>query len=249
MAEPRWTERSENDGGRFEVVVDGFDAERTEHREMDAFRRALTAPAREHEVIATSADGHKSSSGDVLRAVRVIVSLVIAAFVVAALGPLLDALGTSLSRVLKGLAFLLVVLGPPVVFAIRARRQRQRVAKVRARFQITLDARGFSLEGPASSLSQPLAIVERFEGDRRLVLVSKDGGRDVLAVSLASAADNAALADRLNDALVDVRAGAGGYRGGGPPIHARPRPSAADAREAFEVEDPSDRPPGARRAS
>jgi hypothetical protein len=220
-----------DDGGSLEVVVEGVDAERTERREMDAFRRALTAPAKEHEVITTNASGQRTSTVEFLRFGQGLVCFILAIFAVLLFGALADCTGVSLPKPMGGvlglLVFLLVFLGPIVMFAIRSRRRRQSVAKVRDRFTLTLDAEGFALKGSESTRTQPLEVIDRFEGERRLLLVSKDGRRDPLPLSLGSAADNVALADRLNDALVNVRAGAGGYRGAGPRVEIG-RPSLAE---------------------
>src|SRR5687768_16530108 len=110
-----------DDGGSLEVVVDGVDAERTERREMDAFRRALTAPAKEHEVITTNASGQRTSTVEFLRFGQGLVCFILAIFAVGAMGALADCTGVSLSkdtaRVVALLVFLLVFLGPILMFA------------------------------------------------------------------------------------------------------------------------------------
>lgn len=82
---------------------------------------------------------------------------------------------------------------------------------------MTLDDSGLVLAGTDTRRTYDLETIERFEGAKRLVLVAKDGSRKELPLSLASPAENAALAARLGDGLVEARA-AGGYRGRGPRI-------------------------------
>lgn len=235
---PAWTESAASRTGSLEIVVDAIDVVRTEKYEMEKFRDALAAPSVEKSVELTDQRGQKYSSGDALAMVKGIVFLFVAivfAYLVAGLASVFDLrldgvvlLGLVVSAVAATAGFL--------AFRSRSSRRSTTVPKVRDRFTVTLDHAGLVVAGTDTRRTYALETIETFEGGRRLVVVSKDGGRAELPLALASLPENQALAARLNDALVEARA-AGGYRGRGPrvdvgAVEEEPAPSEEQERQA-----------------
>jgi hypothetical protein len=86
-------------------------------------------------------------------------------------------------------------------------------------------------------VTHPLESIERFEGEKRVVVVAKDGTKMTLPIVLDSPAAHAALADRLNDAMMEVRSG-GGYRGAPPRVRVDGSERAEEA-EAGDADEPA----------
>lgn len=208
MREPRWTEVTGPGGTSLAIDLVAVDVARTEEQELDAFRRALAVPEQERDILVNDLSGEPISSLRLLHAAYVAAGLLIAGLATSFLSSFADELGHSLNAgTLLGL-FFGFLFTPLLLFAWLRLRGRPRSSTVKDRFTLALDGAGFAVNGART----PLPSIERFEGQRRMSLVTKDGARTPLAFTLDTPAENEELAARLNDALRDVRANAG-YRG------------------------------------
>lgn len=206
-----WTERHPERAGAFTIDVEALDAERTERDEMAAFKRALTAPQNDPNAF-TDSYGRKHSTLEVTRVFYGVASAVILMF---GCGTLLF---TSTPLVVLALGFVVGMTLPQLWLSYEFGKSRARAQKTRAKFTLTLDAAGLVVEREGKGLAATIELdaIERFEGQRRIVLVDRSGQRTLLPLSLATAVENEALADRLNAATMEARASRGGYRGVGP---------------------------------
>ena len=240
MAGDRWTEELDDGDASLVIEVDAVDVARTEQREMKTFLRALQTPPAESEVRFEDPRGRVTSSLDALRlmlaAATFIGNLIFMAFV----GAVTERLGIRLSPVGWAVAFLCSYLCTLALLTYRYRASKRPPRdEVRDRFTLTLDSAGFAvsnLRGAAAAPKEELAMIERFEGDLRLAILRKDGQRAALPLTLGSLPRNRALAERLNEALVNVRANTGGYRGAGPRVEIGPEPACEDESSGEDAE-------------
>ncbi|MBX3233181.1 MAG: hypothetical protein KIT84_20530 [Labilithrix sp.] len=208
----RWTERIGAGGTSLEIDVDALDVVRTEQGELESFRKALAVPAQERDMVVNDEHGNPMSTLGVLRLAYVVAGLFIAGLAAALIDACVtEATNRHLTTETRLALFVLLFCTPILLHLLRRLRGASKSKAVRDRFTLTLDAAGFAVRGDRT----PLASIERFEAGRRLVLLTKDARRTPLPFSLDSPAENAQLADRLNEALRDTRANnaGAGYRG------------------------------------
>ncbi len=219
-------------------MVDGLDVERTEKGEMESFRRALAAPERERDIELRDRHGNPINARDFLAVIFAIANVLFATICAGGIADCAQRAGSRLpGSVVIGL-FVFFFAMPLSLYVWRRLRSMTaaRSTKVRDRFTLTLDASGLGVSSSARRQHTPRQDIARFEDDGRLVLVATDGTRTRLPFALDTRTDTAALADRLNDALREVRAG-GGYRGTEP---ARVRVDASEDASAEVHHDPTE---------
>lgn len=194
MKKSPWTEARGDGSGSLAIAVRAVDAERKERLETEEFVRAVRDPGDDTRNVPR-----------IFTALLVVFGVYLAEHVGSWLfGP---SPGVSLAFGIFGFLVLLVALGVVAVRGIQ--RKRDPVAA----FSLRVDSSGFALSSSAGArVESSLLEIDRFEADERIALVKKDGTKKILPLLLEPASAQAALADRLNDALVEVRS-AGGYRG------------------------------------
>ncbi len=198
----RWTETG--DAASITIDVDAIDADRQEAVEMARF-------VQESRTRRKPAPPQLSRGATIARRAISIALKVLGLFVGL---PLFIVLVTSAPELVKGFGV------AAAVFAVSwlidwVLRMRKPADVTKERFTLSLDQSGFRLKASRRpELTVPLHDVHGFDGGRRLSLVRADGSPLALPCDLGAPADNEALAARLAEALVSVRASAGGYRGG-----------------------------------
>lgn len=207
-----WTERPSADG--IEIVLESLDLEVKEREEMERYLSKLSGapdPAppddepypvlRNDQRVALEHVRRVAYRKWVRRMIGITGAATILGFLVAGL------LGGFIALCMLMLPLLLVPL-------YIANSQVLPVPQKPLAFVLALGPRGFTLRMPdgAERTHVDLAKLDSFAGARRLEAIDANGARLVLPCSGLDPIDNGALADRLNEALKELRSRAGGYR-------------------------------------
>jgi hypothetical protein len=210
-----WTETEDPASMKVVFVFDGVDVEKREAGEIETFKQALSEPAREDEVRGFGSFlVRRPSSLDPLRWALIGLGLFLGFGLVELAVSIAAWWSAELPIAAQALLFLFGVLAPAAVVALRNMPRHASVPSAADRFTLELSPSGFSAAGRQSPRRAfQLDGIERFDGASRLSVLMKDGTRVDLPCGLPSRDEQAALAARLNEVLVNTSASAGGYRG------------------------------------
>jgi hypothetical protein len=209
-----WGESATDDGIAIEFV--GTDADRSAAAEITNFKRALAAPPQQDGTSRPGLGfGRPIAPLDPLRGAATIIGVIVGALVIGLLG----SVGRAQSEILPVGLMIGVFLPLGIALVLQALRAR-RVTVADERFTLTVDASGLSIAANGvRERAFSLAEIDHVEGGPRLTVVTTAGKHEVLRCALRRRADHVALSARLNEAIAQVRASAGGYRG--PGLHLR----------------------------
>ncbi|MCL2723845.1 MAG: hypothetical protein FWD69_05350 [Polyangiaceae bacterium] len=208
-----WTERPVPNGVALDLVA--VDGDARDAAELAQFKRALAEPeaaeARRTWIL-------RPRTRSLRESVLVVLSMGIGALSLWLVTGVLSWLGwkfgeEAMIRVIFASFFL-----PAIVAAVLLDRPwrylRRRRQPAQHPYTLTMDVSGLAVE--SDGLREqffPLGAIDHLEGTGRLVVITTAGQREPLHCALTTLKEHSDLAARLNEALTEARADAGGYRG------------------------------------